>query len=74
MTTTMSTNTLKWMIIFFLTLWCFALTWVECNIDYRLDEMEMKIQQQQIDNTKMRYLIEHQKSDTIVINLNSFGK
>lgn len=70
----MSTNTLKWMIILFLSLWCFALTWLELNNDYRLDEMEMKIQQQQTDNTKMRYLIEHQKSDTIVINLNNFGK
>ena len=70
----MSTNTLKWMIIFFLSLWCFALTWFELNIDYRLDEMEVKIQQQQTDNAKMRYLIENQKADTIVINLNSFGK
>jgi hypothetical protein len=50
------------------------LTWLEFNIDYRLDEMEMKIQQQQIDNAQMRYLIENQKPDTIVINLNSFGK
>ena len=74
MTTTMTTNTLKWIIILFLSLWCFALTWLELNNDYRLDEMEMKIQQQQTDNTKMRYLIEHQKSDTIVINLNNFGK
>lgn len=74
MTTNMSTNTLKWMIILFLSLWCFALTWLELNNDYRLDEMEMKIQQQQTDNTKMQYLIEHQKSDTIVINLNNFGK
>lgn len=70
----MSNNVLKWIIIFLLSLWCFMLTWLEFNIDYRLDEMEMKIQQQQIDNAKMRYLIEHQKSDTIVINLNSFGK
>ena len=70
----MSTNALKWIIIFFLSLWCFALTWLELNIDYRLDEMEMKIQQQQINNAKMRYLIENQKPDTIVINLNSFGK
>jgi len=70
----MSNNALKWMIIFFLSLWCFALTWFECNIDYRVSEMETEIQQQQIDNAKMRYLIEHQKSDTIVINLNSFGK
>lgn len=62
------------MIIFFLSLWCFALTWFELNIDYRLDEMEVKIQQQQTDNAKMRYLIENQKADTIVINLNSFGK
>ena len=35
------------------------LTWLEFNIDYRLDEMETKIQQQQIDNAKMRYLIEN---------------
>ena len=70
----MSNNVLKWMLIIFLSLWCFALTWLEANIDYRLDEMEMKIQQQQIDNTKMRYLIENQKSDTIVINLNNFRK
>lgn len=70
----MSINTLKWIIILFLSLWCFALTWLELNNDYRLDEMEMKIQQQQTDNTKMQYLIEHQKSDTIVINLNNFEK
>jgi len=70
----MSNNVLKWIIIFLLSLWCFMLTWLEFNIDYRLDEMEMKIQQQQIDNAKMRYLIENQKPDTIVINLNSFGK
>ena len=70
----MSNNVLKWIIIILLSLWCFALTWFECNIDYRVNEMEMKIQQQQIDNAKMRYLIEHQKPDTIVINLNSFGK
>ena len=70
----MSTNTLKWMIILFLSMWCFALTWFECNIDYRLDDMEMKIHQQQIDNAQMRYLIESNKSDTIVINLNNFRK